>query len=173
MPGEDFEFPTTVPTLAKVPAQFRACYLPTGFGGFTLTPEAQAIADEGNAALAAAQKAHEAALANCDKVIKERTDTLHGMIARTAISDVFDAQGVAGKFAPAGLALFLTTHKIEVEPADDGDGHVVLIRDGFGLQSVEAAVSDWLGSDEGRAYAPAPIAAGEFAAMIDRLKSAR
>ncbi|ESY03906.1 hypothetical protein X753_21775 [Mesorhizobium sp. LNJC399B00] len=173
MPDDDFEFPSTVPTLAKVPVQFRACYQPTGFGGFTLTPEAQAIADEGNAALAAAQQAHEAALANSDNVIKERTDTLHGMIARAAIGDVLDAQGVPGRFAPAGLALFLTTHKVEVEPADDGDGHVALIRDGFGLRSVEAAVSAWLVSDEGRAYAPARKSAGEFGRMIADLKKQR
>ncbi|MER8516084.1 hypothetical protein NKH47_24465 [Mesorhizobium sp. M1060] len=173
MPDDDFQFPAKLPTLANVPAQFRACYQPTGVGGFTLTPEAQAIADEGNAALAAAQQAHEAALADCDKVIKERTDTLHGMIAHTAIGDAMDAQGVFSKHAPAGLALFLKRHKIEIEPADDGEGHVVLIRDGFGLRSVEAAVSDWLASDEGRAYAPAKKSTGEFAAMIERLKGSR
>ncbi|MES0024966.1 MULTISPECIES: hypothetical protein [unclassified Mesorhizobium] len=170
MPDDAFDFPSTLSTLAGVPDALRDCYEAAG-AGFALTQQAGDALAVHLAEVAALETAHAAAMGAADRAIAERTDTLHGMIARTAIGDAFDAQGVPGKIAPAGLALFLTTHKVEIEPADDGDGHVALIRDGFGLRSVEASVGAWLSSDEGRVYAPTPKFRGEFGAMISALRT--
>ncbi|MER9461965.1 hypothetical protein NKI80_18865 [Mesorhizobium sp. M0387] len=174
MPGEDFEFPTTVPTLAKVPPQFRPCYRPTGFGGFTLTPEAGDALAVHLAEVATLETAHAAAMGAADRAIAERTDTLRGMVTRKAIGDAMDDAGVPGKLMSGAQALFSSTHEIEVdEPTEQGGERVVIVRDRFGLQSLDAAVRGWLASDEGKPYVPAPKFQGEFGEMISRLKAQR
>ncbi|WP_256750312.1 hypothetical protein [Mesorhizobium sp. Mes31] len=170
MPDDDFDFAATLATLDGVPADLHDCYRPDA-GGFVLTRAAARAYGAHKAEVAALEAAHAAAMVEATRAAARQNEQLHDLLARSALGNALDAAGMSARMQPGAVAVLIKDLAFEVEPADDRNGeHVVLVRDGFGLRSVSAAVQQWLATDEGTAYMPATKAAGEFARMIADLK---